>query len=135
MAWFIYLLPIALVLLPSIFMAFKETFIAGWAPAMIVFDENVFSSYKKGIVAILRRGFKVFSTAFVVFVLLSILAMVIGLYSLIIILPCIYPFLNIFEMVAFFSSQGMRFYVDADTIKSPKKLEEVDKIDKTKYLL
>lgn len=38
-------------------------------------------------------------------------------------------------MVAFFSSQGMRFYVDGDTILSPKKLEEVDKIEDAKYLL
>ena len=38
-------------------------------------------------------------------------------------------------MVAFFSSQGMRFYEDADTIISPKKLEEIDKIEDAKYLL
>ncbi len=133
--WFVYVLPIAIVLIPAIFLALKETFIAGWAPAMIVFDDNVFSAYKKGMIAVLRRGGKVYSTAFVIFVLALVLAMIIGLYSLIIILPCIFPLLNIFEMVAFFSSQGMRFYVDADTIKSPKKLEEIDKIEKAKYLL
>ncbi len=133
--WFVYLVPIVIVVLPSIFMAFKQTFIAGWASAMIVFDGNVFSSYRKGMSAILRRGFKVFSTAFVIFVLALILVMVIGVYSVIILLPCVSPLLCIFEMVAFFSSQGMRFYVDADTIKSPKKLEEIDKIEKTKYLL
>lgn len=133
--WFVYLLPIMIVLLPAIFFAIKEVFIAGWAPATIVFDENVFSSYKKGMVAVFRRGLKVFSTAFVLFVLMLILVMITGMYSLIIIVPCICPLLSVFEMVAFFSSQGMRFYVDADTIKSPKKLEEVDKIKKAKYLL
>ncbi len=132
---FKYALPFVIVLLPALLCAFKETFIAGWAPAKIVFDENVLSSYKKGMIAVLRRGGRVYSTAFVIFVLALILVMVTGIYSLIILLPCIFPFLNIFEMVIFFSSQGMRFYVDADTILSPKKLEEVDTIEKTKYLL
>lgn len=133
--WFVYVLPFAFVIIPSLFLAFKETFMAGWTPAAIVFGENPFVSYRKGMAAILRRGLKVFSTAFVIFVLVLILAMVLGLYSLIIIVPCIVPLLSIFGMVAFFSSQGMRFYVDGDTILSPKKLEENDTIETTKYLL
>ena len=133
--WFEYVLPIVIVLVPDLFLALKETFVAGWAPAKIVFDEGVVYSYKRGMHAVFRRGFKVYSTAFVIFVLTIILFMVLGAYSLIIILPCITPLLCMFEMVSFFSSQGMRFYVDSDTIKSPKKLEEVDKINKAKYLL
>ncbi len=130
-----YAMPFLIVLVPSILYAFKETFNAGWAPSMIVYDYNVFRAYPKGMVASLRRGLRVFSTAFIIYLLAFVLAMILGLYSIIIILPIIFPLFDIFEMVMFFSSQGMRFYVDSDTILSPKKLEEVDKIEDAKYLL
>ena len=132
---FMYALPFVVVLIPALLLAFRETCLAGWAPAMIVFDKNVFSSFRKGKIVIFRRGLRVFSTAFAIFVLAVILFMVLGLYSLIILVPCLCPLFDIFEMIAFFSSQGMRFYVDADTIKVPKKLEEVDTIKKAKFLL
>lgn len=132
---FDYILPFAFVIVPAIFMAFKETFNAGWAPAKVVYHQNVFKSYNKGMKAVLRRGAKVFSTAFIIFLLAIVLSVVLGLYVIIIILPLISPLIHIFEMVMFFSSQGMRFYVDNDTILTPKKLEEVDKIEDAKYLI
>ena len=85
--------------------------------------------------AVLRRGARVFSTSFVIFLLAIVLSMVIGVYAIIIILPLISPLIHIFEMVMFFSSQGMRFYVDNDTILSPKRLEEVDRIEDAKFIL
>lgn len=129
------LLPILIVIIPALLFAFKETFICGWAPAMIVFDCNVFKAFPKGMSAVFRRGLRVYSTAIVIYLLTLILAMAFGLYSLVIILPVLFPLTYIFEMVMFFSSQGMRFYVDADTILTPQRLEEVDKIDNAKYLL
>ncbi len=132
---FDYIMPFAFVIVPAIFMAFKETFNAGWAPAKVVYNQSIAKSYSIGMRAVLRRGAKVFSTAFIIYLLAIVLSMVLGLYAIIIILPIISPLVHIFEMVAFFSSQGMRFYVDNDTILSPKKLEEVDKIEDAKYLL
>ena len=129
------IVPIFIILIPALLFAIKETFVAGWAPAMIVFDCNVFRAFPKGQMAVLRRGLRVFSTAFVIYILTLLLAMAIGLYSLVIILPILFPFIYIFDMVMFFSSQGMRFYVDSDTILTPKRLEEVDTIDNAKFLL
>lgn len=132
---FDYIMPFAFVIVPAILMAFKATFNAGWAPAKVVYNQNIFKSYGIGMRAVLRRGAKVFSTAFIIYLLAIVLSVVLGLYSLIIILPLISPLIHIFEMVSFFSSQGMRFYVDNDTILSPKKLEEVDKIEDAKFIL
>ena len=134
-AVFDYIMPFAFVIVPALLMAFKETFNAGWAPAKVVYNQNVFKSFMIGMRAVLRRGARVFSTAFVIFLLAIVLSVVLGLYSIIIILPLISPLIHIFEMVMFFSSQGMRFYVDSDTILSPKRLEEVDKIEDAKYIL
>lgn len=129
------LLPILIIIVPSLLLAFKETFVCGWAPAMVVFDCNVFKAFPKGMAAMLRRGLRTFSTTICIYLLTLLLAMALGLYSLVIILPVLIPLVYIFGMVMFFSSQGMRFYVDADTILTPKRLEEVDKIDNAKFLL
>ena len=133
--FFAYILPYIFVLLSALLMAFKELFNAGWAPAKVVYNQNIFKSYRIGTRAVFRRGARIFSTAFVIYLLALVLSMVLGLYAIIIILPIISPLVHIFEMVAFFSSQGMRFYVDNDTILSPKKLEEVDKIEDAKYII
>lgn len=132
---FDYILPFAFVIVPAVFMAFKEVFNAGWAPAKVVYNQNVFKSYSIGMRAVMRRISKIFSTAFIFYLLAIVISVVLGLYALIIILPIISPLFHVFEMVGFFSSQGMRFYVDNDTILSPKKLEEVDKIEDAKYIL
>lgn len=132
---FDYIMPLAIVLVPALLMAFKETFTAGWAPAQVVYNQNIFKSYAIGMRAVLRRGARVFSNAFVIFLLSLVLSVILGLYAIIIILPIISPFLHIFEMVMFFSSQGMRFYVDTDTIHTPKRLEEVDRIEDAKYII
>lgn len=132
---FNYIMPFAFVIVPAVFMAFKEVFNAGWAPAKVVYNHNIGKSYSIGMRAVLRRGDKVFSTAFIIYLLAIVISVVLGLYSIIIILPIISPLVHIFEMVCFFSNQGMRYYVDNDTILSPKKLEEVDKIEDAKYIL
>ena len=134
-AIFDYIMPFVFVIVPALLMAFKETFNAGWAPAKVVYNQNVCKSYRIGMRAVLRRGARVFSTSFIIFLLAIVLSVLLGLYAIIIILPLISPLLHIFEMVMFFSSQGMRFYVDNDTILSPKRLEEVDKIEDAKYLI
>ncbi len=132
---FDHFMPFAFVILTAILMSIKELFNAGWAPAKVVYAHNILSSYTIGMRAVLRRGARVFSTAIIVYLLAVVLSMVLGLYSIIIILPVVPAFVHIFEMVCFFSSQGMRFYVDNDTILSPKRLEEVDKLEDAKYII
>ena len=132
---FDYIMPIMFVIVPALLMAFKEVFNSGWSPAKVVYNHNILSSFTIGVRAVFRRGARVFSTSFIINLLAIVLSMILGVYSIIIILPLISPLLHIFEMVMFFSSQGMRFYVEADRIISPKKLEEVDKIEDAKFLL
>lgn len=134
-SFMVYLMPFLLVIVASIFMGIRELFVGGWAPAKITYAHNIARSYGIGLRASLRRSDTIYSSAFVIYLLTFVLTLVFGAYSLIILLPVVFPLLDIFEMVAFFSSQGMRFYVDNETIVSPKKLEEVDKIEDAKYIL
>lgn len=132
---FDYIMPFAFVIIPSLLMAFKAIFNAGWASAKVVYNHNIFSSFTIGIRAVFRHVVEVFATTFILYLGAIVTSMILGAYSIIIILPLMSPIVYIFEMVMFFSSQGMRFYVDTDMIISPKRLEEVDKIDDAKYLL
>lgn len=131
----VYLMPFLVVIIASLLMGVRQIFVGGWAPAKITYAHNIASSYGIGLRASFRRCATIFSSIFVIYLLTFVLTLVFGAYSLIVLLPLILPLVDIFEMVAFFSSQGMRFYVDSETIVSPKKLEEVDKIEDAKYIL
>lgn len=134
-SFMVYLMPFLLVIITSILLGVKQIFVGGWAPAKITYAHNIARSYGIGLKASFRRCDTIFSSAFVIYLLALVLSLVFGAYSLIVIVPVAIPLIYILDMVAFFSSQGMRFYVDSDSIVSPKKLEEVDKIEDAKYIL
>lgn len=134
-SFMLYLMPFLVVIVGALLMGIKQLFVGGWAAAKITYAHGIVRSYGIGLRASLRRSDRIYSSAFVIYLLTLVLTLVFGAYSLIVLLPIIFPLLDIFEMVAFFSSQGMRFYVDGETIVSPQKLEEVDKIEDAKYIL
>lgn len=127
--------PFVLALTIILISSFTITVFSGWAPSVIVFSSGVFFGLQKGLVAVGRRFFKTFSTLVMMLTLLVMLVSVFGLLSLIILLPMFAVLLNAFSMVMFFGSQGMRYYVDPDTILSPKKLEETDKFEDAKNII
>lgn len=131
-----YFLPFLVFLLFLIVGSLKITFLSGWMPGIVVFSCNAIIGFNKGIVALFRRFFRVWSTAIIFMFILLAIVMFLGCYSLIILIPVASLFVSIFNMVMFFGSQGMRFYVDLDSnIVSPKRLEQTDKINKVKYVL
>jgi hypothetical protein len=60
---------------------------------------------------------------------------VFGFYVLSVLIPGMAIALIFFGMITFYISQGMRYYVSATQIMTPKKLEEVDNINKTASIL
>lgn len=118
-----------------LFYASEQVTILGWIPASIVFDCNVFKAYGKGVKAAARYCGHVFGSAALFFVIFWVLTMVFGAYILAIIVPVMACLLCVYDMTAFFTSQGMRFYITPNKILTPKKLEEVDDINKTAYIL
>jgi len=130
-----YFLPVVVIVGIALLLAIGQTFIAGWAPANVVYGFNPFKSYFVGLKAVVRRYGRVLSTMFIVNMIFLFLIMGFGLVSACILLPIYMGLVNMFEMVMFFVSQGMRYYIDGETVLSPKKLEQTDKIKKTKYLL
>ncbi len=127
--------PFLLILTLVLILAFINTVFSGWAPSIIVFSSGVFFGLGKGFKAVGRRFFKTFSSLGMMFLLCIMLVSVFGVLSLVLVLPMFKLWLNAFSMIMFFGSQGMRYYVDPDTILSPKKLEETDKFENTKFVI
>ena len=92
-------------------------------------------SFKKGFKAISRRYFRVLSSIFVIIFFVGVVAIMFTTISLIALIPLASVAILMLEMVVFFDSQGMRYYVDLETIVSPKKLEECDKFNKVKNII
>ncbi|MBR1890183.1 MAG: hypothetical protein IJ817_00675 [Clostridia bacterium] len=122
---------VALILLFS----FEQMSVLGWIPALIVFDCNVFRAYKKGIKAVRRHFGKTLLVATLYFAAFWAIFLIFGIWILTIIIPLMTIVLCVYNMTAFFTSQGMRFYINKTNIMTPKKLEEVDDINKTAYTL
>lgn len=131
----IYFTPFIVFAVIAILVALKRSFFAGWMPAIVVYDCNMFVAFKKGMKAVMRRFLKVFSTALMIMIITIALNYLLGTFTFPIIIPLAIAFFYIFEMVMFYGSQGMRYYVDLDTILSPKRLEENDSFSKLKEII
>ena len=131
----IYFLPFVILVTTCALLAIKETFLSGWIPAVVVYNYNMFKAFDLGIKAVFRRFGRAFSTAFVIIFLFFVATYILTPCSAVITFPVLFVVINIFEMVMFYGSQGMKYYVDLDTIVSPKRLAEVDSFRKVKDLI
>ena len=131
----VYFMPLIVVAVLITLMALKKTFFAGWMQAIVVYDCNMFKVFAKGLKAVMRRFSRIFSNALVIMLLCVGIIYLFGTFASPILIPFFAVFFYVFEMVMFFGSQGMRYYVDLDTILSPKRLEESDSFRKVKQII
>ena len=134
-----FLAPFLIIIIATLLFSVNLTIFSGLIPAITIHNCSIFKGYKLGFIAVKRRFFKTLSTSFVI--ILVILSVNLFLFSLtsgasfVITLPSSIFLLAIFPMVMYYGSMGMRYYVDPETILSPKKLEEQDKISNTKFII
>ena len=130
-----YFLGICEILVLAILFTLNKVTTACWAPASIVFGCSVVSAYNRGIKVVFRHFGKILLVALLIFLLFFIVTFIAGVYSFVLTIPLVAVTLCMFDMTTFFTSQGMRFYVNETTIMTPKKLEEVDNINKARYII
>jgi len=130
-----YFLPIVEFVVLVLLFTLNSLTVLGWLPSIIVFDCNVFVGFRKGAKAVGRHFWGTFGTTIAYFIIFWICVMVFGIYTLVVLIPLMTALLCVYNMVMFFSSQGMRFYFTKTQILTPKKLEEVDNINKTAFIL
>ena len=125
---------IEIILLVVLFTLNKVT-TTGWAPAVIVFGCSVFAGYIRGAKVVVRRFWRTLLVGLLIFLIFFLVTFIAGVYSLVVTVPIVAALLCMYDMTTFFTSQGMRFYVNNSTILTPKKLEEVDNINKARYII
>ncbi len=130
-----YLLPIVIFFVLVLLFTLYQMFILGWMPALIVFNCNIFSAHHKGMKAVTRHFWPTFATTMLYFFIFWLLVTIFGIYTMVVLVPLITILLCVYNMVMFFFSQGMRFYYNNENILTPRKLEEVDNINKTLFIL
>lgn len=130
-----YFLALCEIVLLAVLFTLNKVTTACWAPASIVFGCSVASAYIRGVKVVFRRFWRTLPVALVIFLLFFFVTFIAGVYSLVITVPFVAVLLCMFDMVTFFTSQGMRYYINKSTILTPKKLEEVDNINRAKYIL
>ena len=127
--------PLIITVVLCLLVTLRLVLFAGWLPALIVNDCGVWSAFARGLKAVGRRFFRTFSTM-LVFVILNIcIDVLLGSIAFLLLVPLGVYFVYIIDFVMFYGSQGMRYYVDADTIISPKRLEEVDRFSHCKDII
>ena len=126
-----------------ILFAFRLVFFACFAPNIVINDYNTFASLAKGV----KLGFKhfMYNYATAAGMVLAILCfnMFFALFSfgaaLTLTLPATLVLIAVFDMVIFYSSTGMYYYISAtniqDETKGVKKLEQQDTIKNLKNII
>lgn len=129
------IMPAIIILYFSFMVALFSTTFCGWMPATVVFDVSPTVGLKKGLKAVKRRYFRVLSSIFMIILITTMFTLMCTTFSLIVLFPLCTVGVIMLEMVMFFESQGMRYYVDLDSIITPKKLEQCDKFSKVKDII
>lgn len=128
-------MPFVFLIVATIVLSIKQVLIMCWAPAYVISGENVFRSFTIGLQATLRGIWRSLLFSIALYFTTILFALGFGVFSLLVIVPLFAIITSIFETLNYFSCQGMRYYVDRDTVLSSKKLEEQDTISKAKFLL
>ncbi len=130
---------ILLLALLFLVVAFKYSLFSCWMPAISVLDMGVFEALIQNFRCVGRRFGNIFSNCLLLVLLAFVFNLIFGVFtftiSFTISLPLTAFVFVIFQMVSFFSAQGMRFYVYPDLFISPKTFEESLSVDETKYII
>ena len=119
--------------------AVRQTIFSCWMPAISVLGCKVFAGLGQNFEAAFRKFFAIFSNAFVLALCAIVFNLIFTVFtatiSLSVTIPLTVFVFVIFQMVSFFDSHGMRYYIYPNMFISPKTFEEQDKIQKIKNLL
>lgn len=125
--------PFVVILVITLFIAFRLSLTINWAPQCVSGGKGVFASFVYSCKILFKRFFKTVANSIlivvtVLFFNILMFALTAGV-GLLITIPASVLLINSFGMVNFYVCTGNRFYVDAQTIVSPRKLETQEKVE------
>lgn len=124
--------PFLVIMISIILISLRVALFSNWVPECVSSGKGVWKSFGNACKLTFKKFLRTFSgsvlivlTLFFVNLLMFVLTAGVGL---IITMPATVLLINSFSMVNYYVSTGNRFYVDAQTIVSPKKLETEEEI-------
>ncbi len=135
--------PFLAVVMFIVLFAFRKVLFASVAPLIVINDCNIFKSVFKSFKLAFKNFFESYGTAVALTICLLSLNLFLGIFTfgagLIVIIPTTFVILNIFNMVVFYSNNGMYYYIGTNNIqdetKGVKKLEQLDTVKDLKNLI
>ena len=118
-----------------LYYAFRTTLLGCWSSAITATNCKTWKGLGKGLHAVSRNFLRILSNSIVILFILALVFLLTSPFGSVILIPLYCFVMAVFGMVAFFEHQGMRYYVDFNTIISPKKLELTDKVKKIKFII
>lgn len=131
--------PMLFVLIIAIVFSIKNTLFACFTPYLCLHDCRIFTALKKGVQIVSRRFYRTLSNNIMFVLLAFVLNFVCAQYTfgvaLLLTLPATVVFHNVFNMVVYYESQGMRYYIDPMTIMRTKDFSEQDSAKKARNVI
>ena len=125
--------PFVVILVIVLFFALRLTLYSNWAPACCLNGKGVFNCFAYSCKILSKRFFKTLANSVLivitVFFFNILMIMLTAGVGLIVTIPASILLVNSFNMVNFYVCTGNRFYVDPQTVVSPKKLETQEKVE------
>ena len=124
--------PFVVIMIAIILISLRVSLFSNWVPECVSSGKGVWKSFGRSVKITCKKFLRTFINAsfvvltlFLVNILMFVLTAGVGL---IITIPATVLFINSFSMVNYYVSTGNRFYIDGETIVSPKKLETQEEI-------
>jgi len=136
---FIFISPFIILFGFAIIMSLKHTILCGWLPGIVVRNKGVFSGLNEGMIIPKRRFGQTFGNAFA----LELTAIFLNVFGavftygvgLIVTIPFTILMFSTFGMVAYYSANGQKYYLDSYNVMAPKTMEYTDKLSNQKYIV
>ncbi len=131
--------PMLFIILAVIVLSIENTLFSCFTPYLCLHQVGTFRALQMGVYTVSKRFYRTWSN-YIVYVLLAfVINFVCARYTygvaLLVTLPMTIVFYNIFNMVVYYESQGMRYYIDSSTIVKTKEFAEQDSAEDAKLVI
>ena len=131
--------PMLFALIAIIVISIQNTAFACFTPCLALHNCGVFKALNMGGKTVSKRFYRTWSNNIVFVVFAFVINFVCARYtygvSLLVTLPATIVMNTIFNLVVYYESQGMRYYIDSNTIIYSKEFSEQDKAKVAKYVI
>ena len=124
--------PFIIIISFTLINSLKTALFCGWVPSIITQNKGICKGFRNGFVVTKRRFLQTFGNSFVLNVTLIFINVFGGVctfgVALLFTIPATFLTTSIFNMVAYYTAIGQRFYVDPHNVIAPKTMELTEKI-------